>query len=106
MEKGFRGKCDEDDNYTSLYDSESSDSSDSDSDHLGEAHKDHLQDQEIQIDWEGFECGSMSFICIMSHASYIYISSVLYAHPYYFWTRPLQFQLTAQGISLLLFSNH
>ncbi len=38
LEKGFRGKGDVDDNYISLYDRESSDSSDSDSDHLGEAH--------------------------------------------------------------------
>ncbi len=36
LEKGFRGKGDVDDNYISLYDRESSDSSDSD--HLGEAH--------------------------------------------------------------------
>lgn len=51
---------------TSLYDRESYDSSDSDSDsdRLGEAQKENLQDQEIQADREGFECGSMTFICI------------------------------------------
>lgn len=49
---------------TSLYDRESYDSSDSDSDRLGEAQKENLQDQEIQTDRESFECGSMTLICI------------------------------------------
>lgn len=63
MKKGCRGKGDdENDRDMTLYDRESSDSSDSD--RLGEAHKENLQDQEIQKDREGFECGSMTFICI------------------------------------------
>ncbi len=73
LEKGFRGKGDVDDNYISLYDGESSDSSDSDSDHLGEAHKGNLQDQEIQKNWKGFESGSMSFISIKWAVQVIYM---------------------------------